>query len=179
MKEKLELIRLEAVQALGSLNELGELEEFRLKYLGKKGALTKVLRGMGGLPPEERPLMGQIANEVRSYIEKELDKKTKAIKEFELDKRLKSEAIDVTVPGKRPGVGRLHPISTVLNELKDIFLGMGFDVAEGPEVEYDYYNFEALNMPKNHPARDTQDTFYIDDNMLLRTHTSPVQIRTM
>jgi phenylalanyl-tRNA synthetase alpha chain len=134
---------------------------------------------MGGLPAEERPIVGQIANEVRNQLESELEQKTKDLKEAALTRRLEAEKIDVTVPGERPGLGRLHPVTTVLNELKDIFLGMGFDVAEGPEIEYDYYNFEALNLPKNHPARDTQDTFYIDNTILLRTHTSPVQIRTM
>lgn len=179
MKAKLEEIRLEALHALEGLDELDKLEEFRLKYLGKKGALTQVLRGMGGLPTEERPIVGQIANEVRNQLESELEQKTKDLKEAALTRRLEAEKIDVTVPGERPGLGRLHPVTTVLNELKDIFLGMGFDVAEGPEIEYDYYNFEALNLPKNHPARDTQDTFYIDNTILLRTHTSPVQIRTM
>ncbi len=179
MKAKLEEIRLEALYALEGLDELDKLEEFRLKYLGKKGALTQVLRGMGGLPAEERPIVGQIANEVRNQLESELEQKTKDLKEAALTRRLEAEKIDVTVPGERPGLGRLHPVTTVLNELKDIFLGMGFDVAEGPEIEYDYYNFEALNLPKNHPARDTQDTFYIDNTILLRTHTSPVQIRTM
>lgn len=179
MKAKLEEIRLEALHALEGLDELDKLEEFRLKYLGKKGALTQVLRGMGGLPAEERPIVGQIANEVRNQLESELEQKTKDLKEATLTRRLEAEKIDVTVPGERPGLGRLHPVTTVLNELKDIFLGMGFDVAEGPEIEYDYYNFEALNLPKNHPARDTQDTFYIDNTILLRTHTSPVQIRTM
>ncbi|MDD3613044.1 MAG: phenylalanine--tRNA ligase subunit alpha [Caldicoprobacterales bacterium] len=179
MKAKLEEIRLEALHALEGLDELDKLEEFRLKYLGKKGALTQVLRGMGGLPAEERPIVGQIANEVRNQLESELEQKTKDLKEAALTRRLEAEKIDVTVPGERPGLGRLHPVTTVLNELKDIFLGMGFDVAEGPEIEYDYYNFEALNLPKNHPARDTQDTFYIDNTILLRTHTSPVQIRTM
>lgn len=179
MKAKLEEIRLEALHALEGLDELDKLEEFRLKYLGKKGALTQVLRGMGGLPAEERPIVGQIANEVRNQLESELEQKTKDLKEAALTRKLEAEKIDVTVPGERPGLGRLHPVTTVLNELKDIFLGMGFDVAEGPEIEYDYYNFEALNLPKNHPARDTQDTFYIDNTILLRTHTSPVQIRTM
>jgi len=179
MREKLEQIRRNAVQALEDLKDLGQLEDFRVKVLGKKGELTLVLRGMGGLPAEERPVMGQLANEVREYLEGELARRTAELKEAELTRRLESEAIDITIPGKRPSLGKLHPINIVLNEIKDIFLGMGFDIAEGPEVEWDYYNFEALNLPKNHPARDVQDTFYINENMLLRTHTSPVQARTM
>lgn len=179
MREKLEQIKINAVQAMESLNNLNQLEEFRVKILGKKGELTLVLREMGGLPADERPVIGQLANEVRAYLEGELSKKTNALKEAALENRLASESIDITVPGKRPTLGKLHPINTVLNEVKDIFLGMGFDLAEGPEVEWDHYNFEALNIPKNHPARDVQDTFYINDNILLRTHTSPVQIRTM
>ncbi len=179
MRDKLEQIRLEAVQALEKLSSLNELEDFRVRFLGKKGELTLLLREMGSLPAEERPVVGRIANEIRAYLENELEKKTVALKEAELKQKLESEAIDVTVPGKRPAAGKLHPLTTVLNELKDIFLGMGFEVAEGPEVEYDYYNFEALNIPKNHPARDVQDTFYINENILLRTHTSPVQVRVM
>jgi phenylalanyl-tRNA synthetase alpha chain len=179
MREKLEQIKKNAVQAMQGLHDLNQLEEFRVRTLGKKGELTLVLREMGSLPPEERPVMGQLANEVRAYLEEELAKRTAALKEEALQNRLIAEAIDVTIPGKVPAVGRLHPTTQVLNELKDIFLGMGFDVAEGPEVEWDSYNFEALNIPKNHPARDVQDTFYINENILLRTHTSPVQIRTM
>jgi len=179
MRDKLEQIRRKAMEAMASLNDLDQLEDFRVKTLGKKGELTLVLREMGKLPAEERPVIGQLANEIRSYLENELSKKTAELKDAALSKRLADEAIDVTVPGKIPAVGKLHPVTKVLNELKDIFLGMGFDVAEGPEVEWDSYNFEALNIPKNHPARDVQDTFYINDNIVLRTHTSPVQIRTM
>ncbi|HHY82393.1 MAG TPA: phenylalanine--tRNA ligase subunit alpha [Clostridiales bacterium] len=179
MRDKLEQIKRKAMEAMDSLNNLDQLEEFRVKTLGKKGELTLVLREMGKLPPEERPVIGQLANEIRSYLENELSKKTAELKNAALEKRLAEEAIDVTVPGKVPALGKLHPVTKVLNELKDIFLGMGFDVAEGPEVEWDSYNFEALNIPKNHPARDVQDTFYINENILLRTHTSPVQIRTM
>ena len=134
---------------------------------------------MGSLPPEERPIIGQLANEIRNELEEGLRKRTAALKQAAMEKQLEAETIDVTIPGKRPVLGKLHPITKVLNELTEIFLGMGFDIAEGPEVEWDSYNFEALNIPKNHPARDVQDTFYINENMLLRTHTSPVQIRTM
>lgn len=179
MREKLEQLKIKAMETLEGLNDLGQLEEFRVKFMGKKGELTQVLRGMGKLSAEERPVMGQLANEIRDSLEEELTKKTNVLKESALEKRLAEEAIDVTIPGKIPELGNLHPITKTLNELKDIFLGMGFDVAEGPEVEWDSNNFEALNIPVNHPARDTQDTFYINDNILLRTHTSPVQIRTM
>ncbi|MGI6537978.1 MAG: phenylalanine--tRNA ligase subunit alpha [Caldicoprobacterales bacterium] len=179
MKDKLEQIRKNAMEALKELDDLKQLEEFRVRTLGKKGELTLVLRGMGSLPPEERPVMGQLANEIRSAIEKALSEKTAELKNAALEKRLEAETIDVTVPGKMPRLGKLHPLTTVMNELKAVFLGMGFDVAEGPEVEWDSYNFDALNTPKNHPARDTQDTFYINEDILLRTHTSPVQIRTM
>ncbi len=179
MKEKLEQLKIKALETLEGLNDLGQLEEFRVKFMGKKGELTQVLRGMGKLSAEERPAMGQLANEIRDSLEEELAKKTNALKEAALEKRLAEEAIDVTIPGKIPNLGNLHPITKTLDELKDIFLGMGFDVAEGPEVEWDSNNFEALNIPKNHPSRDMQDTFYINENILLRTHTSPVQIRTM
>ncbi len=179
MKNKLEQIRKEAMEALGGLHDLGQLEEFRVKKLGKKGELTQVLRGMGSLPPEERPIIGQLANEIRNELEEGLRKRTAALKQAAMEKQLEAETIDVTIPGKRPVLGKLHPITKVLNELTEIFLGMGFDIAEGPEVEWDSYNFEALNIPKNHPARYVHDTFYINENMLLRTHTSPVQIRTM
>ena len=179
MKDKLEQIRKNAMEALKELDNLKQLEEFRVRTLGKKGELTLVLRGMGSLPPEERPVMGQLANEIRSAIEKALSEKTAELKNAALEKRLEAETIDVTVPGKMPRLGKLHPLTTVMNELKAVFLGMGFDVAEGPEVEWDSYNFDALNTPKNHPARDTQDTFYINEDILLRTHTSPVQIRSM
>ncbi len=147
--------------------------------LGKKGKLTMVLREMGSLPPAERPVIGQLANEIRNSLEKELAQKANALRKADLEKRLEEEAIDITVPGRKPVRGNLHPNTRTLNELKDIFLGMGFDVAEGPEVEWDEYNFKALNTPENHPARDVQDTFYINDKILLRTQTSPVQIRTM
>ncbi len=179
MREKLQQIKIRAIEAMEGLHDLAQLEEFRVKTLGKKGELTLVLREMGSLPPEERPVIGQLANEIRTYLEKALNDKTAQLKEAALEKRMEEETIDVTIPGKRPELGKLHPLTKTLNELEEIFLGMGFDVAEGPEVEWDKYNFEYLNIPQNHPARDVQDTFYINDNILLRTHTSPVQIRTM
>ncbi len=179
IKEKLEQIREEALQTLKNISVLNQLEEFRIRVLGKKGKLTMVLREMGSLPPAERPVIGQLANEIRNSLEKELAQKANALRKADLEKRLEEEAIDITVPGRKPVRGNLHPNTRTLNELKDIFLGMGFDVAEGPEVEWDEYNFKALNTPENHPARDVQDTFYINDKILLRTQTSPVQIRTM
>jgi phenylalanyl-tRNA synthetase alpha chain len=179
MKEQLELIKQTAENELENASNRAELEALRIKYLGKKGELTAVLKQMGALSAEERPVVGQIANDVRTAIEEMLEKKDNEIKETETAARLKEETIDVTMPGKRHRLGHKHPLSIVLDEVKEIFLGLGFDIATGPEVEWDYYNFEALNIPKGHPARDTQDTFYITENMLLRTQTSPVQIRVM
>ncbi len=179
MKTELEEIRKAAKKALDSFETKEQIEEARIKYLGKKGELTSILKQMGKLSAEERPVIGQLANEIRADIETKIAEKSAQIKETELKHRLQSESIDVTMPGKEPEIGHKHPLSIVLNEIEEIFMGMGFDVAEGPEVEYDYYNFEALNIPKGHPARDTQDTFYIDDNIVLRTQTSPIQIRYM
>lgn len=179
MKEKLSAIKESAAAELRSAADIKELEAVRVKYLGKKGGLTAVLRGMGALVPEERPRIGQIANEVRAQLENMLTERKAFLEDSEKRKRLSSEKIDVTLPGKRAGIARRHPLSQVLSEVNDIFLGMGFTIAEGPDIEYDYYNFEALNIPANHPARDTQDTFYITDNILLRTQTSPVQVRVM
>ncbi len=179
MKEMLESIAREAKAALELAGTKQELENIRVKYLGKKGELTAVLKQMGKLTPEERPIMGQLANEVRAAIESLIEATDEKIKKEELVRKLKEEKIDVTMPGKKSALGHKHPLNIVLDEVKDIFLGMGFDIATGPEVEWDYYNFEALNIPKDHPARDTQDTFYITENMLLRTQTSPVQIRVM
>lgn len=179
MKEQLEKIRQLAEAELAECNSAEALEALRVKYLGKKGALTAILKQMGGLSAEERPVIGQLANEVRKSIEDTLAARTAALKSELAAKKLKEETIDVTLPGKVQTVGRLHPLTAVLNEIKEIYLGMGFEVVEGPEVETDHYCFEALNMPKHHPARDTQDTFYISENVLLRTQTSSVQIRTM
>lgn len=177
MKETLLKIKEEALTALAQTGE--DLEALRIRYLGKKGELTAVLRGMGKLSAEERPAIGQLANEVREAIESAITARAQAEKSAALERRLKSERVDVTVPGTAPAVGHMHPLSRIQREMEDIFIGMGFDIVEGPEVEYDYYNFQALNIPPEHPARDTQDTFYITDNILLRTQTSPVQIRTM
>lgn len=158
---------------------LAELDAVRVKYLGKKGELTAILKGMGALSPEERKAVGQAANEARAVIETALNQKLAELKEAEMNARLEEEVLDVTMPGSHSEIGKRHPLNIVADEIKEIFLGMGFDVVEGPEVEKDYYNFEALNIPKDHPARDMQDTFYISDDVVLRTQTSPVQIRTM
>ncbi|OJU09067.1 MAG: phenylalanine--tRNA ligase subunit alpha [Clostridiales bacterium 43-6] len=179
MKQQLEQIVVTAADLLQNAATAAEIDEIRVKILGKKGELTNILKQVGTLSPEERPLVGQLANEVRSKIENILAERSAIIKKEEIAARLASEKIDVTMPGKAGEIGYKHPLTTVLDEIKEIFLGMGFSVASGPEVEFDYYNFEALNIPPNHPARDTQDTFYITDNILLRTQTSPVQVRTM
>ena len=177
MKEKLQSIKAQALAAIEA--DGADLEQIRIQYLGKKGELTAVLRGMGALTAEERPIIGQVANEVRAEIEASLKVKAEAQQNAELEKRLISEKIDVTMPAKISAPGKLHPLIQVQRTIEDIFIGMGFSIAEGPEVEYDYYNFQALNIPENHPARDTQDTFYITENILLRSQTSPVQVRTM
>ncbi len=177
MKETLLKIREEALSQIRATD--ADLEAIRIRYLGKKGELTAVLRGMGQLTPEERPVVGQIANEVREAIEAELTARADEQKAAELDARLVKEKLDVTVPGTPALVGHVHPIAQIQREMEEIFIGMGFDIVEGPEVEYDYYNFQALNIPPDHPARDTQDTFYISENILLRTQTSSVQARTM
>ena len=179
LKEKLMEIRERAEKELSELRDATELENFRVQVLGKKGELTGILKQMGSLSAEERPKMGQLANEVRASIEAMLKEKTAELRSKEQEAKLKKETIDVTLPGKKHEIGQKHPLSIVLDEVKDIFVGMGFQIATGPEVEWDYYNFEALNLPPDHPARDTQDTFYITGKMLLRTQTSPVQIRVM
>lgn len=179
MKQQLEAIKQVALKELEASSLLPDLDAVRVKYLGKKGELTSILKQMGSLSAEERPVIGQLANEIRGKLEDAISKKAEQLKAKELDIRLKSEKIDVTLPSKTGELGHKHPLSIVLDEVNDIFMGMGFDIVSGPEVEWDYYNFEALNIPKNHPARDTQDTFYITENMLLRTQTSSVQIRVM
>ena len=179
MKEQLEAIRAQAEAELENAASQQALEELRIKYLGKKGALTAILKQMGKLSAEERPVIGQLANQVRASIENELTQRAAEVKAAEQQRRLEEEKLDVTLPGKRRDMGAKHPLSIGLDEIKEIFIGMGFEIVDGPEVETDYYNFEALNIPKNHPARDTQDTFYINENILLRTQTSPVQVRVM
>lgn len=179
MKEKLAAIHVAAVSALENAKEKAEVEELRIQYLGKKGELTAIMKGMGQLSAEERPVVGQLANEVRGKIENLIEEKMAALELEAANAKIKAETIDVTMPGRTVKKGKKHPLTTVLDDLKDIFIGMGFTIAEGPEVELDYYNFEALNIPKDHPARDTQDTFYIDENVVLRSQTSPVQVRVM
>lgn len=179
MKEALKNIQIAAEKKIADAVISKELEELRVTYLGKKGELTSILKEMRSLSNEERPIIGQIANEVRDSIEKMLKEKGAVIYEKELAEKLKKEKIDVTMPSRFIKKGHLHPLTKTLNEFYDIFTGMGFEVADGPEVELDYYNFEALNLPKDHPARDTQDTFYIDENVVLRTQTSPIQVRIM
>ena len=179
MKEQLLAIKKSAEEKLVSSTSLQELEELRVSVLGKKGELTQVLRQMGGLSAEERPVIGALANEVREAVETALTERKAALLAKAREEKLANEVIDVTMAGKKPEIGGLHPITKVLDEVKNIFLGMGFSIAEGPDIELDYYNFEALNIPKEHPARDTQDTFYVSDNVVLRTQTSPMQIRVM
>ncbi|MFZ3136317.1 MAG: phenylalanine--tRNA ligase subunit alpha [Thermodesulfovibrionales bacterium] len=158
---------------------LSELQQLKVKYLGKKGLVTTKLRTLSTISPEIRPLYGKTVNEVKVYIEEEIDRIESLLKSEEYKRRILSEAIDITLPGKFTPFGREHPITRILSEITAIFVSMGFEIAEGPEVEHDYYNFEALNFPKDHPARDMQDTFFISDDVVLRTHTSPVQVRVM
>lgn len=179
LREALEKIEAAAKQELNAVRDRETLEELRVRFLGKKGELTAILKQMGKLSAEERPVIGQFANQVRADIEEALQSRLKTLSEELAARRLQEEKLDVTLPGKARSVGRLHPLTTVMNEIREIFLGMGFDVADGPEVERVYYVFDALNAPKDHPSRDPQDTFYITDDILLRTQTSSVQIRTM
>ena len=179
MKEKLEALRKQALEELKGLQLPKELEEFRVRVMGKKGPLTELLRGMGSLPAEERPRMGQMVNELRQTLETALKEREEAVQAAQKEKRLAQEKLDITMPGKQSRKGGLHPLNIVLEDLIDIFLSMGFDVVDGPEVETEHYCFEALNVPKDHPARDMQDTFYLGENLLLRTQTSAAQIRVM
>lgn len=179
MKEKLNELLETALGRIEKSDALSELEQYKITYLGKKGELTGILRGMGSLSPEERPLVGQIANEVKDRIQEAITNKIKSLEEKMIDQKLVEERVDISLPGTKSKVGGLHPLTIVRREIEDIFTNMGYEIVEGPEIESDYYNFEALNLPPNHPARDMQDTFYVTDSILLRTHTSPVQARTM
>lgn len=179
MKQKLETIKSEAFAAISSAQNIQDIENVRVKYLGKKGELTAILKMMGGLSPEERPIMGQLVNSAKAEVEAVLGEKAEEMKSAAAKQKLKDETIDITMPPKVSKTGKLHPLNTVLNDMIDIFQSMGFDVVDGPEVETDHYNFECLNVPADHPARDMQDTFYLADNILLRTQTSAAQIRTM
>ncbi|MBR6704876.1 MAG: phenylalanine--tRNA ligase subunit alpha [Lachnospiraceae bacterium] len=179
MQEKLARIKKEALAKLNAAGTMDTLNEIRLAYLGKKGELTEVLKGMRDVAPEDRPKVGEWVNSTRKAIEDRLASAQKEIAEKALEARLKAETVDVTLPAKLPEIGHRHPNTLALEELERVFIGMGYEVVEGPEVEYDYYNFEALNIPANHPAKDEQDTFYVNDKILLRTQTSPVQVRVM
>ncbi|SCM80219.1 phenylalanine tRNA synthetase, alpha subunit [uncultured Sporomusa sp.] len=179
MEQELNSLRETALKELSEVTAKEALNDLKVKYLGKKGLLTGMLRGLGALSSEERPRVGQVVNDIRNELEAIIATKLEATKQAELAQKLASESIDVTLPGRHAGLGHLHPLTLTLNRIKDTFMRMGFEVAEGPEVEKDYYNFEALNLPQDHPARDMQDSFYITKEFLLRTHTSPVQVRTM
>nr|WP_239587098.1 phenylalanine--tRNA ligase subunit alpha [Bacillus ectoiniformans] len=169
----------EALQKIEAADNLKDLNDIRVAYLGKKGPVTEILKGMGKLSAEERPKMGALGNEVRGAIASSIEAKQTVLEQAEIQKQLENETIDVTLPGRSVKTGCQHPLTRVVEEIEDLFISMGYTVAEGPEVEKDYYNFEALNLPKGHPARDMQDSFYITEDILMRTHTSPVQARTM
>ena len=179
MKEQIEAHLQQALADLDGAVSEEEIQELRVKYLGKKGALTLIKKGLGSLSPEERPVVGQSVNIISNRLVEKIDNALSALRNARKEESLQKERIDVTLPGRRRPTGSKHPITRVTEEITEIFAGLGFQVAEGPEIELDYYNFETLNFPKDHPARDMQDTFFIDDNILLRTHTSPVQVRTM
>lgn len=181
MKEKLSQIKNLAMESLAKADNLKAIDDLRVQFLGKKGELTQILKGMGALSAEERPVVGQLANDVRTAIETKLEEAKTKLMEKEQEIKLKAETIDVTMPGRVRQLGHKHPMTQVIDNIKDIFIGMGYEIAEGPEVETARYNFEALNIPKNHPARDEQDTFYVNGlaDFLLRTQTSPVQVRVM
>ena len=179
MKDKLQKIKDDAFEAIKASEGLNALNDVRVNFLGKKGLLTSVLKGMKDVAPEDRPAVGQLVNDTREAIEKLIEETKTNLEAADLERRLKEEVIDVTLPAKKSNCGHRHPNIITLEEVEDIFIGMGYEVVEGPEVEYDYYNFEALNIPANHPAKDEQDTFYINDKVVLRTQTSSVQARVM
>ncbi|MCX4268537.1 MAG: phenylalanine--tRNA ligase subunit alpha [Lachnospiraceae bacterium] len=179
MENKLKELKEEALKQIEASEALDKLNEIRVAYLGKKGELTALLKGMKDLSSEERPKFGQLVNDARKVIEEKLEESKNRLASVIREEQLKTEVIDVTLPAKKSNVGHRHPNMIALEEVERIFIGMGYEVVEGPEIEYDYYNFEALNIPANHPAKDEQDTFYINDKILLRTQTSPVQVREM
>ncbi len=180
MEEKIEALKQQAREAVASAaKNLSELDDVRVKFLGKKGEFTSILRGLGAVAKEERPKIGAIVNAAKAEVEALIQEKNEELKAKAMEDRLASEKIDVTLPGRRAVRGNLHPLTQTLDRIKDIFFRMGFSVEEGPEIEKDYYNFEALNLPKDHPARDMQDSFYITEDILMRSQTSPVQARTM
>ncbi|MBP3911382.1 MAG: phenylalanine--tRNA ligase subunit alpha [Niameybacter sp.] len=179
MREKLEQIKSSALEAINNASDLKVLEDLRVQYLGKKGELTAVLRGMKDLTAEERPVVGQMANEVREALEIALSDKKVGLESEAVNQKLKEEVIDITMPGRKMPKGHMHPLHKTLEEVQNIFLGMGYEIVDGREVETAYYNFDALNLGEEHPARDEQDTFYFTNNLVLRTATSPVQVHTM
>jgi phenylalanyl-tRNA synthetase alpha chain len=179
LQQQLQKLQAEATAAIDSCSDLDSLEKLRVEYLGKKGQLPQILRGMGQLSAEERPAIGAIANEVKDVIQGRLDLQKEAFLSAQIQAQLAAETIDVTMPGVYVPIGRVHPLNSIIDRVTDIFVGMGYTVATGPEMETDYYNFEALNTPADHPARDMQDTFYLPDGNLLRTQTSAVQIHYM
>jgi len=179
MKERLEILQQDALKALQDAGDLKSLQDVRVSILGKKGALTEIMKGMRDLSSEERPVVGNLVNSLKSCFEEAFSNRQVELQNQAISDRLASEKIDVTMPGRKRVMGSLHPVTLVADEIVDIFSRLGFTVEEGPEIEQDFYNFEALNIPKDHPARDMQDTFYISEDLVLRTHTSPVQIRTM
>ena len=179
MEQELQRIKEVALTAIKAATDQQALQDVRVKYLGKKGEVTALLKGLGKLSPEERPKMGAFVNAVREALEAELDKIKSSMETAAMNARLEEEKIDITLPGRAPKTGHIHPLTTVNEMIEDFFMKMGYTVEEGPEIEQDHFNFECLNLPKDHPARDMQDSFYITENFLLRTHTSPVQARTM
>jgi len=179
MKEELEAIQAEVINALKQINTKDQLESLRIEYFGRKGKLTDVMKGMGKLSKEERPIIGKLANEIRSSLSDAFDATKANLDSKQQEQQLKAESIDITLPGRKPAQGKAHPVMQVLQRIEEIFMQMGFQVVTGPEVETEHYNFDALNTPQDHPARDLHDTFYLTDGHLLRTHTSPVQIRAM
>ncbi|WAM32894.1 phenylalanine--tRNA ligase subunit alpha [Caldicellulosiruptor morganii] len=172
-------LKAQCMNEMENVKNLKELEEFQVRYLGKKGIVKNMLKELSSLPPDKRAQAGKELNELKDFIEEQIEHLRVKFEEEEKQRRIQRERIDVTIPGKRVEIGSIHILSQVQKDISEIFLNMGYEIAEGPEVELDYYNFEALNIPADHPARDTQDTFYISDDVLLRTHTSPVQIRVM
>ena len=179
MEQELQRIKEEALSAIKSASDEQALQDVRVKYLGKKGEVTALLKGLGKLSPEERPKMGALVNAVRQALEEEIDALKTSMEVAAMNARLEEEKLDITLPGRAPKTGHIHPLTTVNEMIEDFFMKMGYTVEEGPEIEQDHFNFECLNLPKDHPARDMQDSFYITENFLLRTHTSPVQARTM
>jgi phenylalanyl-tRNA synthetase alpha chain len=179
MKDKLTKLFNEASEALKDATKEGQIAQIKTEFLGRKGKITLLLRGLSDISPDKRPAIGRLANEIKTSLEEKIRASLASIKERQKQERLAQERLDITLSGRKVSIGKKHPVTETCNEIVDIFLGLGFQIIEGPEVESDYYNFEALNIPKDHPARDMHDTFYISDEVLLRTHTSPVQIRVM